>query len=417
MLAAASTREEGNVERRTRDSEAGGGDVRLQDEQIDLSTREASDEQGGVREFRRRLLAFGFGIVTLSIIALLVAIYLQLIYQLLWGVALAILFYPLHRKILRLVHGRTSLAATISTALSIAIVIVPAALLVFNLVAEVQDLWPRIENVVGDNAYQQVSEWLEDSPLRSVVHWALGPQAGTGPEVLEEEVRKAALSLQVFLLEQLRKITRSVPAFLIKLGITLVTFFFFLKNGPGWSKQAQRGLPLAQEHSARLFRIAEQTINAVFRGVVLTAATQAALGGLGYWVAGAEVPILLALVTFIAALIPFVGPVFVWLPVSIGLLLTGKTWAAIGLAVWGTCVVSLVDNVLRPWLIGREIQLPLLWLFLAIVGGLKLFGFLGVLVGPAALSLAVACFRIYMEARREDHHEERQPAEENPAAP
>jgi predicted PurR-regulated permease PerM len=129
----------------------------------------------------------------------------------------------------------------------------------------------------------------------------------------------------------------------------------------------------------------------------LTAAAQAILAGLGYWVAQAPTPVLLSLITFIAALVPFVGPVAVWLPVVIGLFIAGRTGAAIGLAVWGTLVVSLVDNTLRPYLIGREMKLPLLWLFLSILGALRVFGFLGVVVGPAALALAVACYRIYRE--------------------
>jgi predicted PurR-regulated permease PerM len=108
----------------------------------------------------------------------------------------------------------------------------------------------------------------------------------------------------------------------------------------------------------------------------------------------------LAGVTLIAALIPFVGPVMVWLPVAAGLVISGRMAAGIGLFLWGTLVVSLVDNFLRPYLIGREIKLPILWLFLAILGGLKAFGFLGMLLGPIVLSLFLACYRIYTEGRR-----------------
>jgi predicted PurR-regulated permease PerM len=134
--------------------------------------------------------------------------------------------------------------------------------------------------------------------------------------------------------------------------------------------------------------------------VILTAATQGILATIGYWVAGAQTPLLLGAFTFIAALIPFVGPVAIWLPVAASLFFAGNTAAGIGLAIWGTLVVSLVDNVLRPYLIGREMRLPLLWLLLAILGGLKLFGFLGIVVGPIALALAGACYRIYVEERR-----------------
>jgi predicted PurR-regulated permease PerM len=354
----------------------------------------------GVLELRRRALAFGFGFVTLGIMALLIAIYMQIIRQILWASTLAVLFYPLHRNILQFVRGRANIAVVISTVLSIAILFIPAVLITFNLISEVQNLWPSVQESLGPDAYQSISKWLEESKLRGVTHLLLGAQPDTGPSIVEAELHKGAIWVQEFLLDRLRSVTKNAPAALLHMGITLLAFFFFLRRGPGWIDAIQNALPLEKEHSRRLFHIAGQTVNAVFRGVVLTAAAQALLAGLGFWVAGAKVPILLAFVTFIAALIPFVGPVAVWLPTAIVLFVTGHHGAGIGLAIYGTLVVSLVDNFLRPYLIGREMKLPVLWLFLSILGALKLFGFLGVVVGPAVLSLAFACYRIYTEGRK-----------------
>jgi predicted PurR-regulated permease PerM len=362
--------------------------------------REPAQPAQGVLELRRRALAFGFGFVTLGIVALLVAIYMQIIRQILWASTLAVLFYPLHRRILQLVRGRSATASVISTVLSVAILFIPAFLITFNLVSEVRNLWPSVQEGLGPNAYQGISKWLEASRFRGIAHLILRVQPDTGPAAIEAELQRGAIWVQEFLLERLRSVTKGVPAILFQMGITLLAFFFFLRHGPGWTDAIQNALPLEKEHARRLFRIAGQTINAVFRGVILTAATQGVLAGLGYWVAGAKVPILLAVVTFIAALIPFVGPVFVWLPTAIVLFATGHTAAGIGLAIYGTLVVSLVDNFLRPYLIGREMKLPVLWLFLSILGALKLFGFLGVVVGPAALALAFACYRIYTEGRK-----------------
>ena len=354
----------------------------------------------GVQEFRRRALALGFGIITLSVLALLITIYLQFAKPIFWGLALAVLFFPVHREILRLVGGRVTVAAGVSTVLSLAVIFVPAVLLVFNLIDEVQSLWPRIQATVGPETYQALSQWLDASPFRRLAHWVLGVDSSRGPVELEAEMQRIAIGVQEFLLGRLRSMTKSVPKAAVQLMITITVYFFFLRHGPGWLKQVGRALPLAPEFTARLFRITERTINAVFRGVILTAATQAILAGLGYWFTGALVPLLLASATFIAALIPFIGPVVVWVPVAVGLHLTGNTGGAIALAIWGTLVVSLVDNVLRPYLIGREMKLPLLWLLLAILGGLKLFGFLGIVVGPITLALAAACYRIYFEERR-----------------
>jgi len=196
--------------------------------------------------------------------------------------------------------------------------------MVFNLVAEVQDLWPRLQRNIGPHVYQTASQWLEDTQIERVAAWVLDVDPDLGPAALEAELQRQASSLQDFLMDQLRNTTKSVPLIFLKLGITIVVFFFFLRQGPEWVRSAKRALPLVPEHSERLFAIAERTINAAFRGVILTAAVQALLAGVGYWVAGAGVPVLLACVTFLAALIPFVGPVSVWLPTSIGLIIAGR---------------------------------------------------------------------------------------------
>jgi predicted PurR-regulated permease PerM len=198
----------------------------------------------------------------------------------------------------------------------------------------------------------------------------------------------------------LEDVGRSAPQRLLHAGVTVLIYFFFLRHGPGWLAQLERALPLEPEHASNLRDIAGRTINAVFRGVIITAALQAVLAGAGFAVAGAPAPAVLGAVTFVAALIPFVGPIAVWLPVSLAFLATGRTGAGVGLILWGTLVVSLVDNFLRPYLIGRETRLPILWLFLAILGGIRVFGLLGLLVGPAALALFLACFRIYSQTRR-----------------
>jgi predicted PurR-regulated permease PerM len=363
-----------------------------------LLARERAARQG-IRAFRRQTLAVGFGVITITVVGFLIAIYSQFAEPIIWGLALAILFYPLHRLVLQLVRGRKNLAAALSTAFSLCIIFIPAILLVFRLMGEVQVFWDRIEASLRPDVYEEMSRTLQDSPFRRVAQWAFGSD-DLSPPVLQQKIEQGALDLQETLLRLLRNATKGMPSVVLHLVITIIVYFFFLKNGPEWVAQVKKGVPLVPEHTERLFNIATRTINAVFRGVLLTAFIQAILGGVGYTVAGAGTPILLASFTFIAALIPFVGPVAIWLPTSAVLFMEGRVVAAIGLALWGALVVSLVDNVLRPYFIGREVRLSLLWVFLAMLGGLKLFGFLGIVIGPITLALATACFRIYMEGRK-----------------
>jgi len=366
--------------------------------------RSGREEQGplesiGVSEFRRRTLALGFGILALGVLALLLAIYAQLAQPILWAVTLSILFFPLHTRIRRLTRGRRRLAAAIGTLLALAVVFIPAIFAVVHLLAEVRNLWPSVRDSLGPEAFERLASWIDRSNLRGLFQLLLGGESLGDAAALQARLAQLSFQVQDLLLDQMRHITRSVPAALLQLGVTILAFYFFLQHGLEWTEQIQAALPLEEAHARRLFAIAGQTINAVFRGVVLTALVQSILAGLGYWVAGAPAPILLSLVTLVAALIPFVGPVAIWLPTAVGLFLAGRTVAAIGLGLWGTLVVSLVDNTLRPYLIGREMKLPILWLFLSILGGLRLFGFLGVVVGPWSLALALATYRIYKEGR------------------
>jgi predicted PurR-regulated permease PerM len=267
---------------------------------------------------------------------------------------------------------------------------------------------------MGSDAFQRAAQWIDRTGLRPVLAWVLPGHATLGPEGIESSLRQAVSGFGDLALRQLRELGRNAPSTFVGAGMTLVTYFFFLRHGTGWLKALEAALPLEPQHAANLLQIAGRTINAVFRGVVITAMVQAILAGVGFAVAGVPVPVVLGAVTFIAALIPFVGPVAVWLPAAVGLWATGHAVAAIGLFAWGTLVVSLVDNFLRPYLIGRETRLPVLWLFLAILGGLRAFGFLGLLLGPAVLSLFLACYRIYAQARRTEAGTEISPAAPHP---
>jgi predicted PurR-regulated permease PerM len=355
----------------------------------------------GVEELRRRAMTLGFAVVALAILALLLAIYWQLARPILWALTLAVLFYPLHRLVVRVLWGRESVGAVVSTVALLAIVIIPSVFVVINLAGEARDLWPRVRDGLGPGSFERLARVLDESRFRGPIHMLFGDDPGGGPAMLQARLQEAAVGAQDFLLHRLKSVTRNLPGVLLQMGITIVAFYFFLRSGPTWARAVQQALPLERDHASRLFNIAAQTINVVFRGVVLTAGAQALAAGLGYWVAGAPLPVLLSLLTFLAAVIPVVGAAAAWLPVAIILFVSGRPEAGIGLAIYGTLVVSLLDNVLRPLIIGRGMKLPLLWLFLSIVGGLKLFGFLGVVAGPMVLSLALAVYRIYQEGWRE----------------
>ena len=350
----------------------------------------------------RRPFAFGFLAVAALILLLLLVIFQPLLRPLLWAAALATLVYPAHKRLLGLVRGRATLAATLTTILWIGVLVVPSFLAVGQLLDEVRDLWPRLRGHVADSFFEQLAARVHQSPLRRLVHLVFEISEDASAAVLEERFKSGVEALGNFFLHRVRDLTLGAPGILVQFFVTVVSFFFFLQHGPGWARRFREALPLPAAQADALLETFTVTVNAVFRGVVLTAAAQAVLATLGYIVAGVPVPFLLGFLTLIGALIPFVGAAGVWVPTCVGLYFSsGRAGAAIGLAIWGTLVVSLVDNFLRPYVIGRGARLPILWLFLAILGGLQSFGFLGLLLGPAALALFLACFRIYMQERRQ----------------
>jgi predicted PurR-regulated permease PerM len=347
----------------------------------------------------RQVFTIGFILVFAAVVLLLVAIYRPFWKALVWASALAILVYPAHKRLRDAVGGRSTLAAGLSTAVWILVFLVPSAAVVNQLATEAVNLWPQLIAQLGADAFQRAAQWAETSPLRTVIHLALRVPESAGAFGLESQFRHGIETLGNLVFRKLSGLTLSAPGLVLQLAAGIVAFFFFLREGPGWGERVRRGLPLAPADSQALIDTASRTVGAVFRGVLLTALAQAMLATLGYLVVKAPVPALLGLGTFFAALLPFVGAAAVWAPTAIGLFFTGHRGAAIGLAIWGALVVSLVDNFLRPYLIGRETRLPLLWLFLAIMGGLQVFGLTGLVLGPASLALFLACWRIYQQQR------------------
>src|SRR5262245_7847232 len=281
--------------------------------------RPSSAATVGVREFRRIALALGFGVIARALFAFLVVIYAPVLRMLLWAAALAALIYPVHQRVLRLVGYRERLAAFLSTTLTILIFAVPVVLLILNLAAQIQNLWPSVREYLGGETFQRLAVWLDQSGLRPIVTRLFPDAMPPGAEGIENMLRQWVSSFGDFARDQLQEIGRGVPGRLLGASVTTLVYFFFLRHGPGWLKQLERALPLAPEHASNLLKIAGNTINAVFRGVIITAAVQAGLAGIGFAVAGAPAPAVLGAITLIAALIPFVGPIAVWLPVSVGL--------------------------------------------------------------------------------------------------
>ena len=185
-----------------------------------------------------------------------------------------------------------------------------------------------------------------------------------------------------------------------KMGMALMTIFFFYRDGISLMKQIRQALRnIIGNRIDDYIDSVGSTTQAVVYGIGLTALAQAILAGVGYYVAGAPSPILLTLMTFVVALIPF-GTPFAWMGVSIWLLTQGQTPEAIGLALWGMLVISWVDNLIRPIVISGATKIPFIIIFIGVLGGLTAFGFVGLFIGPVVLAIALAVWREWINQHR-----------------
>ena len=246
---------------------------------------------------------------------------------------------------------------------------------------------------------RQLPDWLEQKP--EVPAW-IGRIPFLGEELrfvfdqfsdLQGLARRYAVPWGAKISGNLMAILEGAGFVAAQWFFTLFLMFFCYRDGVLLASEARLGLARSLgERGDAYLSTAETTVKAVVYGILLTALAQAVIAGLGYWLVGLSAPVLLGLLTLLAALIPFGTPV-VWVGASVWLILHGERWAGVALLLWGALVVSWVDNVVRPLVISRTTRIPFALVMLGILGGLAGFGFIGLFVGPVILSIGLAVWR------------------------
>ena len=193
----------------------------------------------------------------------------------------------------------------------------------------------------------------------------------------------------------------------------LLILFFLFKDGRQWLSVLYDLIPMDESHKSKILARLDQTIRAVVKGMLVTAIVQGILAGAAYLALDVPFPIGLTALTVVLAPIPFGGTGLVWGPVALYLFWMGLTGKALIMLAWGIGVVSMVDQFLRPWLIGQDVQIPVLLLVLSVLGGLALYGILGIFIGPIMVSLLMTAVQIYQE----EYHLKQVGASASPPSP
>ena len=313
-----------------------------------------------------------------------------------WAAILAIVVYPVYAWLSNLLRGRGTVAALIVTVLITLLIVFPAFRIAGFLSQEAVELAKTVRELAnGDEleAWKGVPWVKELQRLWESVSFELA----SFDVDLKKIAVQGAQAASGFLVSQIKEIAQDLFIFVVNFIVALFTFFFLLRDGKGLCDKFRSLLPMDQERQAHLFENIVNSLFGVIHGCLLTAMVQGLLAGLAYWFLGVPFSILLGVATAFAALFPIGGSTLVSIPACAYLFFQGAYLKAAILLAWSLGVVGTVDNILKPLFIGSRLRLPILFLFFSILGGLKLFGVLGLILGPVIFALLAALLDLYMK--------------------
>ena len=340
-----------------------------------------------------RMFLLLLGIATVAFVWLVLSFYNAI----LWAVVVAIMFAPMQRALVKKWPGRRSLAATVTLLTLIAVVIVPMIILGGLLLQEATALYNGIRSGQIDVAayFYQVQNALP--------HWAtqqLDRLGLTTIETIRDKIGSSFASSFELLAAQALNIGQQAFSFFVSLGVMLYLTFFLLRDGPFIAALVVDAIPL---HSAQRRALAQKfiaVVRATIKGSMVVAIVQGGLGGFIFWGLGIGGAILWGVSMAFFSLLPAVGTGLVWVPVAIYLFATGAVIKGGILVFCGLIVIGMVDNVLRPILVGRDTRMPDYIVLISTLGGLELFGLSGFIIGPVIAALFLAVWEIFIVLRR-----------------
>lgn len=308
-----------------------------------------------------------------------------------WACAITVIFYPLHQRLLKRLNGRANTTALVSLCACILIVVLPVTLLVSSVISEGANFYNKLE--AGEvNPAQYIEQVRAAFPaLQQTLD-----RFGVDFAKVKEGVLSITMSSGKWAAQNALSIGQNTFKLLLNICLMLYLTFFLLRDGNYLLELLIRALPLGDARERMLFAKFGEVTRATIKGNLVIAVIQGTLGGLIFWMLGIPGALLWGVVMAVLSLIPAVGPAIVWVPVSIYLFATGDNVKGIILVAFGAGVIGLVDNILRPILVGRDTKLPDYIVLLSTLGGLGLFGINGFVIGPLVAALFIAFWGIFI---------------------
>lgn len=314
------------------------------------------------------------------------------------AIVLLILAYPLHRSLVRMFKRRSpGFCAALSTGIVTLLIVGPSLAICWLLFNESLSMGPLLQQ--WGNA---LHNWRGGAALLSLP-WMRSVQArlmhlfGVERVDFQSAVLRVAGNVFSMVSSAGQTFARNAIISVLNILIMIFTLFFLFKDGEGILNQFKRLIPMRSEHKEVLIQKLKSTITVIVRGAVVTAFIQSVFAIIGYLLAQVPAAFTLGVLTGVASFIPVIGSALVWVPLGIILILQGGTGKGIFVLIWGLVFVSMLDSLLRTWLIGKKTKLPLLFLFFSLIGGVEVYGIKGLFIGPLLVAILPVFFDIYRE--------------------
>ena len=332
----------------------------------------------------QRVFAWGLGALVIYLLYQVTKVFLV---PLAWAAVLTIFFFPIHRRVIGRVESASG-AALISLVLVTVLLFAPMAWLVPVFTMEAVSVVGQFRS---KEVLPKVKLWAEEQLA------SLPFSIGSFDEIVDEAGGRARSLVASYS----ARFAGNVIGFLLDLVVLLMAMFYLFRDGHKVVQMLKDISPLGGAYSERMRGEVSELISVTLSSGFVVAAVQGLLGGLVFWGLGMPSPIFWGVIIAFLAFLPVVGPWLVWIPAAIGTFASGEAGRAIALAVLGFLVISGADNVLRPMLIAGRAQLNGLLVFVAVLGGISVFGLLGVVLGPLVVATAVGMLKAYHQGLRE----------------
>lgn len=326
-------------------------------------------------------------ILLVAVLALLCLLVLRpFLSSMLWAAILAYVTWPLYCRLPAALRKFTTTAASLMTLGVAALAVLPLFWLLALIHHELVDAYRQFTAYLGQGPHALPAA-VRDIPWLGAWMQAALDRYASDPAAFGREVADVLKGWRGELGALIGGVGRNVG----KLFVTLLTLFFFYRDGDPLVRQIRRiAERLFDNQLNRFARSAGVMTRAVVYGLLITAVAQGVIAGLGYRVFGLEAPAALGALTGLLSAAPLLGTAFIWVPLAVGLIVAGHIWKGLLLFAWGTLLVHPIDNLLRPLLISSVARVPFLLVMLGALGGLAAFGLIGVFVGPVLLAVASA---------------------------